>query len=335
MNRLRPPVITPGQRLPIARPRPHAGEPARVWALGSGSGGVGRSTLAAVLGARLVRRGHTVCLTDADWTGPGLAPMVDVNSVARSPWRRPLDPIPTPSHADLRVVPGPLPTDRDPSRADCRRLLDALRELPDARIVLDLPSGTCDPALDLWLGADVPVLVATPERLPLEATARLLARVFARLIGPWLSRRLGAHEARRMLAEAWERCGGRTGSWLRAVARLSGLPAERLEERASRQTVHLVLNRVRRGDDVDVGHALVTAARSGLGLDLRFRAVIPFEEDGWIRARRTTLAAAGVQEDLLGAEVDDLLDRMEMDTDVPSRGDWRWSLSEAAAAAGG
>jgi MinD-like ATPase involved in chromosome partitioning or flagellar assembly len=334
LNRHRAPVITPGERVPIARPRPRAGATDRVWALASGSGGVGRSTLAAVLGARLVRRGHTVCLVDADWTGPGLAPMVDVNDVARSPWSLPLEPLTTPGHSDLRVVPGPLPMDRDPTRADCRRLLETLRGLPDGRVVLDLPSGTSDPALDLWLAADVPMLVATPERLPLEATARLLARVFGRVVSPWLARRLGAAEARRVLAEAWERCGGRTGSWLRAVSRLSGLAAEQLEERAGRQTIHLALNRVRRGDDVDVGHALVTAARNGLGLDLRFRAVIPFEDDGWIRARRTASAAAGLQEDLLGAEVDDLLDRMEMDTDVPSRGDWRWSLTEAARAAG-
>ena len=287
-----------------------------------------------MVGARLVRRGHTVCLVDADWTGPGLAPMVDVNEVGPSVWSLPPAPIRTPGHDDLRVIRGALPVDRDPTRADCRRLLDTLRALPDSRLVLDLPAGTSDPALDLWLASDVPVLVATPERLPLEATARLLARVFARMVGPWLARRLGAAESRRILAEAWQRCGGRTGSWLRSVARLSGLPAERLEQRAGRRPVSLLLNRVRRGDDVDVGHALVTAARGGLGLDLRFRAVIPFEDDGWIRARRTASATAGLGEDLLGAEVDDLLDRMEMDTDVPSRGDWRWSLTEAARAAG-
>lgn len=307
----------------------------RVWALASGSGGVGRSTLAAVLGARLVRRGHTVCLVDADWTGPGLAPMVDVNEPGRSPWSLPPDPVCTPGHADLRVVRGALPVDRDPTRRDCGRLLDSVRGLSDSRLVLDLPSGTSHPALDLWLAADVPVLVVTPERLPLEATARLLARVFARLIGPWLARRTGAPESRRILAEAWEQCGGRPGSWLRVVATLTGLPAERLAERAGRRRIHLVLNRVRRGDDVDVGHALVTAARDGLGLDLRFRAVIPFEEDGWIRARRTSSAAAGLGEDLLGGEVDDLLDRVEMDTEVPSRGDWRWSLAEAARMTGG
>ena len=296
---------------------------------------MGRSTLSAVLGARLVRRGIGVCLVDADWTAPGLAPMVDVNEVGPSPWSATLEPVCTPDHAELRVLRGALPTDRDPSRADARRLLETLRALPDDVLVLDLPSGTIDPALDLLLAAEVPLLVTTPERLPLEATGRLLARVFARLVGPWLGRRLGAAEARRVLAEGWQACGGRTGSWMRQVARLAGLPTERLAARAGRRPLNLVLNRVRRGDDVDVGHALVAAARNGLGLDLRFRAVIPFEDDGWIRARRKAAAVAGLGEDLLGGEVDDLLDRMELDTDVPSRGDWRWNLAEAARAAGG
>lgn len=221
----------------------------------------------------------------------------------------------------------------DPSRRACRQLREQIDNLDFGRVVIDLPAGTHDAALDLWLDADQPVIVAVPERLPLEATARLLARTFARLVGPWLSRRLGAERSREVMAEAWDACAGRTGTWMRSVARVGGIDADELAARAGRKPLFLVLNRVRRGDDVDVGHALVTAAGHGLGLDLRFRAVIPFEDEGWIRARRSGGAAPG-RADLLGAEIDDLLARMDEDVDVPSAGNWRWSLREAASAIG-
>jgi MinD-like ATPase involved in chromosome partitioning or flagellar assembly len=332
-----PPVITPGGREPLARGvgsgPAHGG---RVWAVASGSGGVGRSTLAAVLGLRFVHRGHEVCLVDADWTGPSLASMLDLEAgSSRSPWSAELRPESVAEHADLRLVAGPPPMTGDPSRRACRQLLERLAAAAETRVVLDLPAGTHDAALDLWLGADVPLLVTVPERLPLEATARLLSRVAARLLTPWLARRIGAHAAHEALAEGWERSNGRTGTWMRSVARVAGVPVDELMRPMGRKPLFLVVNRVRRGDDVDVGHALVTAAGHGLGLDLRFRGVVPFDDEGWIRSRRRASAAAGREGDLLGEEVDDLLDRMDEDVDVPRPGDWRWSLMEAARAASG
>ncbi len=331
MSRLVAPVITPGNRRPVASRALAPRGAGRVWALASGSGGVGRTTLAAALGARMVRSGHRVCLVDADWTGPSLAGLMGLQGVGPSSW---LDGTPqhTTEHPELTVLTGPAPLSGDPSRRSCRDLLSSLDELPNERVLLDLPAGSSDAALELWLAADRPVLVAVPERLPLQSSARLLARVYARRVLPWLSKQLGATEARAALDRAWQACEGRPASWLRATAVEAGVFASELVQRAGNKPLYLVLNRVRRGDDVDVGHALVNAARDGLGLDLRFRGVVPFEDDGWIRARRHRVAVPGTAADLLGLEVDDLLRRMERDEDVPPPGTWQWSLQEAAVA---
>lgn len=331
MSRLVAPVISPGNRRPVAARALTPRDAGRVWALASGSGGVGRTTLTAALGARLVRAGHRVCLVDADWTGPSLAGLLGLHGAGPSSW---LDaaPLHTPEHPELQVLSGPAPLAGDPSKRSCRALVERVTQLDSERIVLDLPAGSSDAALELWLAADRPVLVAVPERLPLESAARLLARVFARRVQPWLTRQLGADAARAALERAWQACEGRPASWLRATAVEAGVFASELVERAGSKPLYLVLNRVRRGDDVDVGHALVSAARDGLGLDLRFRGVVPFEDDGWIRARRHRVAVPGTAAGLLGLEVDDLLRRMERDEDVPPPGTWQWSLQDAAAA---
>ena len=300
--------------------------------MASGSGGVGRSTLAGVLAARMVRQGHRVCAVDADWTGAGLTGLLGLHSAGPGAWQDGAAE-PSPEHPELVVLGGGAPLDGDPSRRAAARLSKRLESMDVDRVLVDLPAGSSDVALDLWLAADRPMLVTAPERMPLEATGRLLARVFARLVSPWLARTLGAAAARAALQEAWLACGGRPAGWLRAVARQAGVDANALSARAGRKPLYLVLNRARRGDDVDVGHALTTAGRDGLGLDLHFRAVLPFEDEGWIRARRKTVATGGAA-DLLGMEVDDLLRRMARDEDVAQAGSWRWSLQQAAAAAG-
>lgn len=303
----------------------------RTWAFASGSGGVGRSTLAVTLAARLVRRGKSACLVDGDWTGPTLGTLLDV-STPRAQWSggKGLEPIATTLHHELSLVPGPGPTSADPTRRDAARLWTNAARLTQDEVLLDLPGGAHDAALDVWLAADFPLLVAVPERLPLEATARLLGRVFARLARPWLARRLGAARADRVLGDAWTECGGRTGTWMRTTARLAGVSADDLAAHVGGRPVFLVMNRVRRGDDIDVGHALVTAAGHGLGIELRFRAALPWDEDAWIRARRRRARPGADAGDLLGTELDEALTRMDEGVDLPTRGGWRADLSALA-----
>lgn len=340
VSRLRAPVIAPGTREAVPRLRGIAGGAApsgpRVWAFASGCGGLGRSTLSITLGARLVRRGRTTCVIDADWTSPTLGALLDLPGGATDwPGRAgELAPLPSGVHEDLTVVLGAAPMIGDPTRRDARQLATHVSALGQDDVLLDLPAGTNDAALDLWLRAERPILVAVPERLPLESTARLLGRVFARLARPWLARRIGSSEADEALTQAWDECAGRTGTWMRTVARIADVPASELASHVGRKPLYLVLNRVRRGDDVDVGHALVTAAGHGLGLDLRFRAALPWDADAWIRARRRTGAVSVRAGDLLGVELDEFLQRMDDSHDLPGRGNWRLDLGALAQLAG-
>ncbi len=234
-----------------------------------------------------------------------------------------------PHHQDLSILRGAPPAMASPSREQCLRLLERLYELPHKQLVLDLPAGVHDSALELWLKTDFPVLLAIPERLPLEATARLLARVFALQATPWLQQRLGLEQSRAVLNQAWRECLGRTGTWMRTVARLAQLEADELAAHVGSKPIHLVLNRLRCAEDVDIGHALVTAAGHGLGLDLRFRAALPFHEEGWIGARRPTGAGnwlSGGNSCLFTEEIDEFLERMSNEAEVPQPGSWRWQL---------
>ncbi|WP_370190781.1 Mrp/NBP35 family ATP-binding protein [Qipengyuania sp.] len=151
----------------------------RLIAVGSGKGGVGKSTLTANLAIALARRGHRVGLVDADIYGPS-QPVILGNQgtkpVARDEKLVPVESafeIPVLSMGHL-VEPGRALAWRGPMAGN------ALSQLVDAHwgdvdtLLVDLPPGTGDVQLTMLqrfkpMGA---ILVSTPQDLALIDAAR-------------------------------------------------------------------------------------------------------------------------------------------------------------------
>ena len=70
----------PGQPSPAPQPLPGVGA---IIAVGSGKGGVGKTTLAVNLAVALAKVGHKVGLLDADVYGPNVPLMMGINSQPR------------------------------------------------------------------------------------------------------------------------------------------------------------------------------------------------------------------------------------------------------------
>ena len=152
-----------------------------VIAVGSGKGGVGKSTLSANLAVALMRQGRKVGLVDADIYGPsqprlmaneGMRPEAQGNKMipVASPWGVPLL-----SMGHL-VQPGQAIAWRGPMAANAMgQLLDA--EWGDAdTLIVDLPPGTGDVQLTMMqkhkpTGA---LIVSTPQDLALMDAARAI-----------------------------------------------------------------------------------------------------------------------------------------------------------------
>lgn len=151
----------------------------RILAVGSGKGGVGKSTLAANLAIALARQGVKVGLVDADIYGPSQPVIMGVSGIRPEAQDGKLIPVPTPAGVPLLsigqiVPPGKAVAWRGPMTAG------ALSQLIDADwgecelLVVDLPPGTGDVHLTMIqkhkpAGA---VLVSTPQDLALIDAAR-------------------------------------------------------------------------------------------------------------------------------------------------------------------
>ncbi|MDL2351698.1 MAG: Mrp/NBP35 family ATP-binding protein [Pseudomonadota bacterium] len=153
----------------------------RIIAVGSGKGGVGKSTVAANLAIALARMGRKVGLVDADIYGPsqprllgieGIRPQADDKQLipVASPWGVPLL-----SMGQL-IEPGKAIAWRGPMAGN------ALGQLIDARwgdaelLVVDLPPGTGDVQLTMLqrYKPDGAVIVSTPQDLALIDAQRAI-----------------------------------------------------------------------------------------------------------------------------------------------------------------
>ncbi|MDP3674051.1 MAG: Mrp/NBP35 family ATP-binding protein [Novosphingobium sp.] len=153
----------------------------QVIAVGSGKGGVGKSTLAANLAVALMRQGRKVGLVDADIYGPSQPRLLANEGKRPEAQGNKLVPVPSPWGVPLLsmghlVQPGQAIAWRGPMTANAMgQLIDA--EWGDAdTLVIDLPPGTGDVQLTMMqkhkpTGA---VIVSTPQDLALMDAARAI-----------------------------------------------------------------------------------------------------------------------------------------------------------------
>ncbi len=159
--------------------------------VGSGKGGVGKSTLAANLACALARRGAAVGLLDADLYGPSLPVMFGVN---RHPEVRERKMIPLDAHGVRLMSMGFLVEERQAVIWRGPMLVGALRQfLNDVAwgeldyLLVDLPPGTGDVQLTLAQNAPMTgaVVISTPQAVALADARRSMA-MFERVHVPIL-----------------------------------------------------------------------------------------------------------------------------------------------------
>jgi ATP-binding protein involved in chromosome partitioning len=153
----------------------------RLIAVGSGKGGVGKSTLSANLAVALARLGHKVGLIDADIYGPSQPRLMDSEGERPTAKDKQLEPVQTRFGVPMLsmghlIKPGQAVAWRGPMAGN------ALGQLIDADwgeceiIIVDLPPGTGDVQISMMskqkpAGA---VIVSTPQDLALIDAARAI-----------------------------------------------------------------------------------------------------------------------------------------------------------------
>ena len=152
----------------------------KIIAIGSGKGGVGKSTLTANLAVALARMGKRVGLIDADIYGPSQPTLLNAHEKPRAEKEK-LFPVTTPDGVRLLSVGQLVPAGqalawRGPMASGAlTQLIEA--DWGDTELILvDLPPGTGDVQLSLVAKArpDGAVIISTPQDLALIDAARAI-----------------------------------------------------------------------------------------------------------------------------------------------------------------
>jgi flagellar biosynthesis protein FlhG len=263
----------------------------RVVAIGGGKGGVGKSLVAANVGIFLATLGKKVVLVDCAFGMANLHVFAGVTRPARSLYEAVQRGVPLAELAVATHVPGVrlvAAVSDPPSMADisadaARALAAQLRGLAADWVVVDLATGASAATLELFLAADIQLLVAAPDPTSIElmhrfVKAAFLARVASRGLGAVLDK----------LREPKHHEGGSPSAleiYLAAVADGTS-EVEALRDAILGFSPHLVINCARSKSDMELGRAVASVARRRLGTPVRYLGHLEYDEAVWASTRR-------------------------------------------------
>jgi len=276
----------------------------RVVAIAGGKGGVGKSLVAANVGIFLATLGKKVILVDGAFGTPNLHIFAGVPrpsrtlSEALAAGGPSLAELAVATHVPgVRLVAGVYDPSwiANPGPAQVAVLAEQLRSLPADWVVVDLATGTSSATLELFLEADIGLLVGVPDPTSIELLHRFVRAAFLHRLG-----KLGlAHLASGLENTSHE--GGMPSAldiYLSAVGKQA--PEPRMESdgpspadeiNALREAIlgfspHLVINSARSKSDMELGRAVASAARRRLGTPIRYLGHLEYDEAVWASTRR-------------------------------------------------
>ncbi len=270
---------------------------AKVWAVGGGKGGVGKSLITANLSIGLALMGYKVVSIDLDLGGANLHTCLGV-------------PIPERTLSDYLsrkilnikdiVTPTPIPNlsiisgaQDDLGMANLKnmhknKILSKLTELDAQYILVDLGAGTANNTLDFFLSSDQGILAVLPEPTSIENTYRFIKSVYYRRlkmieefleITPLIDQVMNSKLSQMESAPV---------DLIIKVQELNSEKGRLLEEEMQKFRPTLIMNQVRGQADIDIGFSMKTVCKRYFGIDLDYVGYLDYDASVWqsVKKRR-------------------------------------------------
>ena len=256
----------------------------RIWAIGGGKGGVGKSVVTANLAVAVARTGARVALVDADLGGANLHTLMGLPSPKRnlsdfiSRRVSSLAEVMSPTSIDtLWLVSGAkaMLETANPNYGQKGKLLRHIGALDVDHVFLDLGAGTAFNVLDFFLAARRGILVVVPEATSVENAYFFIKAAYFRKLKRAQPRQQ-VKAAIEAVMKSDDRRSVRTPRDL--MARVMMVDAEAgaaLMEAASTFSPSIIVNRVERSEQSRLGAEMGSACHDYFGIHLQCLAVLP------------------------------------------------------------
>lgn len=261
----------------------------KIWAIGGGKGGVGKSLVTANLSICLTLMGYRVIAIDLDLGGANLhtclgtkIPEKTLSDYLTKKVRN-MSELVTPTLIEnLSIISG---AQDDVGVANLKhmqktKILSRLRELDADFILLDLGAGTTFNTLDFFISADQGILVSLPEPTSIENTYRFIKSVYHRKlklaedlleIGPLIDEAMNA----KMTDVA------SPADLIEKVISVNPEMGHKLKNEIEQITPRLIINQARTQTDIDIGHSMKIISKKYFGINLDYTGYLEYDATVW------------------------------------------------------
>jgi len=181
----------------------HPIQKAKIWAIGGGKGGVGKSLVSVLIASELARQNQKTILIDADLGGANLHTMMGIKSPVRS-----LNDFVTRKYRSMQEVCIQTTVDNlqlvcgaseilslaNPQYAQKNKIVQNLVNLSADHVILDLGAGTSYNVLDFFLIAANPIVVITPQPISIQNAYAFVRNTIYRKLSRMASQRPALQE---------------------------------------------------------------------------------------------------------------------------------------------
>lgn len=253
----------------------------RIFAVGGGKGGIGKSVLAASLGMGLAMLHKEVTLVDADFGGANLHKILGMESVLKTSQhflqKKVNDlsemAVPHPRYNNLKFIRGMngyLGAANMPYMQKLK-FIRHFHQLPSEYIILDLSGGADYHVLDFFLAADDGIVVVTPDPLSILEGYHFIKQVFFRRLTHAFK---GHHDISKILLRyAREEAQNRHANvhnMMTEIRLMHAAIADKIAEIQKRFRPKLLINRLRKADDEYHCMAIQKAAEELLSVTIEY-----------------------------------------------------------------
>jgi len=259
----------------------------RIWAIGGGKGGTGKSFVAASLGLHLASLDRDVVMVDADLGAPNLHTLLGLKAghpdlgdflTGRIPSLEAAA-VATP-YRGLRLVRGSENILFIANLAHYRklRLLRQVRQVQTQNVILDLGTGSSFNTLDFFLSANPGVVVATPEPTAIENTYLFLKSCIMRVLKLYMDH-YKIRDLHQKMLDQIEKNSQSLYGFFRSLMETDRAYGTILYRALRGFRPCLVMNKTRDERDVLLGRSVADVARKYLLIDMKYLGAIPYDED--------------------------------------------------------
>lgn len=259
----------------------------KIWAIGGGKGGTGKSLISATLAIELARMGKEVILVDADLGGANLHTCLGIKQPSIT-----LADFINKRVKDLKDVLIDTPVKRlrlissasdllnivNPQYQQKLRLIKNIKLLPVEYIIIDIGAGTSFNVLDFFLISNSGILVVSPEPTSIENVYRFLKNSILRKLRFSITPTDIRKKIKRVLDENTDGEFRTIYELIDLVSKEDNKSAEWFIKQLENFKPALILNQVRNKEEVFLGKAIKDITKKYLGININYVGYVPYDE---------------------------------------------------------